>query len=81
MNEIEKNQNNLLQETEMILFNEMKFYSENESINQQRMNKTDRMVKMSNAILGFENLKERQYMNRTARKESVRKYNKDKNNK
>lgn len=78
-NEINTNKNPL-DELEEMMLEEIRFYSKTEVFNKSRMEKTDRMVKTANIILGVENLKERKYMNRTARKENERKINNMKNN-
>lgn len=69
------NEKNFLEEIENIMMEELRFYEDKDkTINakSQRLSITDRMVKSANIILGVENLKERQYMNRTERKKENR---------
>ena len=75
-----ENQKDVLEEIEEIMLEEVRFYSDKTTTNSsktQRLNITDRMVKSVNVIVAVENLKERRYMNRTERKEAVRKAKKE----
>ena len=75
-----ENQKDVLEEIEEIMLEEVRFYSDKKTTNSsktQRLNITDRMVKSVNVIVAVENLKERRYMNRTERKEAVRKAKKE----
>lgn len=66
----------ILGEIERVMLEEIQYYNNKEqTINakSQRLNVTDRIVKSANVVLAVENLKERRYMNRTNRKEAVRK--------
>lgn len=67
---------NILNELETMMLDELRYYANKElTINAkaQRLAVTDRICKTANVIIAVENLKERQYMNRTERKESIRK--------
>jgi hypothetical protein len=58
------------------MMQELRFYSNKDTSNvgkQQRLLITDRMCKSANVVLATENLKERRYMNRTERKDLIRK--------
>lgn len=75
-----ENKKDVLDEIEQIVLDEVKFYSDKTTTNahkSQRLTITDRMVKTVNIIVAIENLKERRYMNRTERKEAVRKAKKE----
>lgn len=66
----------VLEEIEKIMLEELKFYSSKENTvynKSQRLNITDRMCKSANVVLATENLKERRFMNRTDRKDLIRK--------
>lgn len=79
MNEIEEKvltTEEILGEIERVMLEEIQYYNnKDQTINakSQRLNVTDRIVKSANVVLAVENLKERRYMNRTNRKEAVRK--------
>ena len=64
----------ILDEVEEIIMKEVRFLSEmgSKASNQQLVT-VDRIVKGCGVVLAVENLKERKYMNRTNRQESVRK--------
>lgn len=64
---------NILDELENTMMEEIRHYAKADVVSQTRYNKTDRMVKAANVVLAIENLKERQYMNRTNRRETIRK--------
>lgn len=79
MNENLLKNDNVLDELETMMLDELKFYTNKElTINAkaQRLAVTDRICKTANVIIAVENLKERRYMNKTERKESIRKINK-----
>ena len=66
----------VLQEIEDIMLEEIRYYANKEqtvNAKSQRLNITDRMCKSANVILATENLKERRFMNRTERKDLIRK--------
>lgn len=73
---MENQKKDSLEELDEIVMKELRYYSETEGvINEARQHKTDRMVKLINTKLGLENLRERKFMNRTERRESIRKAN------
>jgi hypothetical protein len=62
----------ILDEVEDIIMKEVRFLSEKgSSTTNQQLNTVDRIVKGCGVVLAVENLKERKYMNRTNRQESV----------
>ena len=80
---MEEEKKDALEEIESIMLEELRFYA-NKEINMSpkatRLNITDRMCKSANVILATENLKERRFMNRTERKDLLRKTEKQNNN-
>lgn len=74
--ELENKEKDILEEIEEIMIEELRFYSDKGKTivgKQQRLLITDRMCKSANVVLATENLKERRYMNRTDRKDLIRK--------
>ena len=65
----------ILEETEELLFNELKELSDSSVNFNKKINNLpiiDRKIKAANVIVQIENFKERQYMNRTNRLEARR---------
>ena len=69
---------NILEDTERLIFEELKSLSNDDDIAKKlrRLPIADRKFKAATVIVSFENLKERKFMNRTARKDVTRKIEK-----
>jgi hypothetical protein len=76
--ELKEPEKDILDEVEDIMFQEVRFlHSVGAKATNQQLQTVDRIVKGFGVILAVENLKERRYMNRTDRRESVRKSSKE----
>ena len=74
----EEEKKDILDEVEDIMFQEVRFlHKVGAKATNQQLQTVDRIVKGFGVILAVENLKERRYMNRTDRKESIRKSSKE----
>lgn len=76
--DLKESEKDILDEVEDIMFQEVRFlHSVGDKATSQQLQTVDRIVKGFGVILAVENLKERRYMNRTDRRESVRKSSKE----
>lgn len=74
---VAKKESDTLDEVEEIMFEQVRALRKGTSVTELQLQIVDRVVKGLGIILATENLKERRYMNRTNRKEAVRKAQKD----